>query len=424
MKSRLVLVAFLMMLYIGPMILAPSFYHTAIPAEQNMRKDFLISSDWFDKDWPYRKSISINGSVGAGTNYQVRINVTYDDMQTDFDDIRFTDDDGTTLLDYWLESKLMDEWAVFWVEVKDDLDSDQEIYMYYSVGDVSTISDGEATFLLFDDFEDNNLDNWADTSNMQTTAARTHDGSSFSASWIASANGDLQDNVYNGLSGIRVSFWVNQDDTERGSFTYIYSEADYSEQVATLRGGYEVDTSPLYYRDTGVYVPYPDSADDLNDDEWDRIEFAVDFNNDTMQTWQNGVANGVLAIVEDDGSPLETQEVDGIGLMMQTAKQCWFDDVIVRKWVDVEPIVDIWGEQENAPPVIWNVAATAIIQFVVDVDESGINMFLIIFGLVLVPLSSMYLVKGGKSEMSTNKLFFGLIIFLMGWGLFLGGIFG
>ncbi len=114
--------------------------------------------------WQYRKSHTINGATGAGTNYQVRITVhretgtdSGEDVhiegkcRPDFGDIRFTDDDGSTLLDYWLESYDSNN-ATFWVEVKDNLDTNQTIYIYYGHDTASSISDGGATFPLFDDF--------------------------------------------------------------------------------------------------------------------------------------------------------------------------------------------------------------------------------------------------------------------------------
>jgi len=67
----------------------------------------------------YRKSHVIENATGAGTNYQIKI-VTYlgsgtdsgenvylgGKARSDFADVRFTDDDGETLLDYWLEGTL------------------------------------------------------------------------------------------------------------------------------------------------------------------------------------------------------------------------------------------------------------------------------------------------------------------------------
>jgi hypothetical protein len=122
--------------------------------------------------WLYRKSHIINSAAGAGTNYQVKVKVHYgsgsdsgEDVylnshcKTDFGDVRFTDDDGSTLLDYWMESKVDSDYAVFWVEVADDLSSqNQTIYVYYGKSDATTTSNGDNTFIFFDHFA--NLDKW------------------------------------------------------------------------------------------------------------------------------------------------------------------------------------------------------------------------------------------------------------------------
>jgi len=121
--------------------------------------------------WSYRKSHIINPSVGAGANYQVTITANYgagvdngEDVycnskcKTDFGDIRFTDDDGSTLLDYWMESSVASDNAVFWVEVKDSLEAaGRTIYVYYGK-DVATTSNGVDTFLFFDHFDGASLD--------------------------------------------------------------------------------------------------------------------------------------------------------------------------------------------------------------------------------------------------------------------------
>ena len=73
--------------------------------------------------------------------------------QDDYEDIRFTDDDGPILLDYWREDNSNDSEAVFWVEVSDDLGTDAAIYIYYGNDEVSSISDGSDTFPFFDDWQ-------------------------------------------------------------------------------------------------------------------------------------------------------------------------------------------------------------------------------------------------------------------------------
>jgi len=95
-------------------------------------------------DWSYRKSHEIAYAAGAGTDYQVKVlvhsdsgsdsgdDVYLDSQCTDFpNDIAFTDDDGDTELDHWLESTV-GTLSTFWIEVADDLSSvNQTIYIYY-----------------------------------------------------------------------------------------------------------------------------------------------------------------------------------------------------------------------------------------------------------------------------------------------------
>jgi len=116
----------------------------------------------------YRKSHVINSASNAGTNYQVKIVAHYgtgtdsggdvylnNHARNDFGDVRFTSSDQTTLLDYWMESYTASDKAVFWVEVADNLSSSPAtIYIYYGKSDATTTSNGNNTFILFDDFDD------------------------------------------------------------------------------------------------------------------------------------------------------------------------------------------------------------------------------------------------------------------------------
>lgn len=126
--------------------------------------------------WDYRKSHVINDAAGAGTLYQKQVTVHYgsgedgdDDVyldshsRTDFGDVRFTDDDETTLLDYWMESKTDSNNAVFWVEVVDDLSTEAAtIYVYYGKADATTTSNFDNTFVFGDPFDnaDLNTNRW------------------------------------------------------------------------------------------------------------------------------------------------------------------------------------------------------------------------------------------------------------------------
>ncbi|MFA5714132.1 MAG: DUF2341 domain-containing protein [Candidatus Paceibacterota bacterium] len=113
----------------------------------------------------YKKSIPINSSGGALTDYQVPITVTYDsDMQPDFDDIRFTDSTGSTLLPYWIESYTSSSTAKVWVKTSLSAGANT-IYMYYGNSSTPSASDGNSTFVFFDDFNGLSLDTtkWTST---------------------------------------------------------------------------------------------------------------------------------------------------------------------------------------------------------------------------------------------------------------------
>jgi len=132
---------------------------------------FVSSNPSWLTGWDYRKSHVINYATGSGTNYQIKITVHYgsgtdgdDDVylnshcRTDFGDVRFTDNDETTLLEYFMISKTNSDNAVFWVKVKDSLSSQAvTIYIYYGKSDATTSSNIQKASwnLAGDDFNDN-----------------------------------------------------------------------------------------------------------------------------------------------------------------------------------------------------------------------------------------------------------------------------
>jgi hypothetical protein len=117
--------------------------------------------------WTYRKSVTLSRASGAVTNYQMKLLVgessgaTGEDVdcgalcKTDFSDLRFTTSDGVTLLDYWIESvsgTTDDQLATIWIEFDFIDTTDTTFYMYYGNAGAAAYSDGDDTFLFFDDF--------------------------------------------------------------------------------------------------------------------------------------------------------------------------------------------------------------------------------------------------------------------------------
>ena len=143
--------------------------------------DQAHASTWADNSYNYRNKITLTGSSGAGNDYQVLLKIGTDSSATgaDFDlngnaahfpagqddggDLRFFGSDDTTPLDFWVE-KVENNTAYVWIEVADNLDTNKEIYVYYGNNTPVNYSDGEGTFIFFDDFSVGSLDTakWQD----------------------------------------------------------------------------------------------------------------------------------------------------------------------------------------------------------------------------------------------------------------------
>lgn len=127
----------------------------------------LPASAWLS-EYTYRQNISITGnSEATETNYPIRFNLSNDwgasingtlyfngTLQSDFDDIRFTDSSDNPL-DYFLEPRARNPKNVTWVEVPSiAYKTSTVIYVYYGNATVTSGSNGYNTFLEFDDFDD------------------------------------------------------------------------------------------------------------------------------------------------------------------------------------------------------------------------------------------------------------------------------
>ncbi len=116
--------------------------------------------------WNKRKSKTINGASTAQTDFQMKFtvykgsgadaaDVVYlPNVNNDFSDIRFTDSDGATPLNYWIETYTPSSVATVWVKIPNIPASPGStiIYIYYGNICISTASSGTNTFALYDDF--------------------------------------------------------------------------------------------------------------------------------------------------------------------------------------------------------------------------------------------------------------------------------
>lgn len=128
---------------------------------------FVHLDPWWSagSNWDYCKVCNI---ANSNNDYQIMINVTYSSggdvdceshCQADFDDVRFVNADNDTELDYWLERKVDSDYAYFWVELPSDVEDDDYIMIYYGYASAISNSDGDETFIFFDDFLGSSVDN-------------------------------------------------------------------------------------------------------------------------------------------------------------------------------------------------------------------------------------------------------------------------
>jgi hypothetical protein len=91
-------------------------------------------------------------NVYSGSGDDFGSNVYLDGDSENFpDDIRFVDDDNSTLLDYWIRD-YNNSWAGIWVKNNDNLHEDHTVYLYYGYSGASSVSNGTATFEFYDNF--------------------------------------------------------------------------------------------------------------------------------------------------------------------------------------------------------------------------------------------------------------------------------
>jgi hypothetical protein len=382
--------------------------------------------EWYDESWLYRQNVTVTGSDDAGTDYQVMLTVPYSSrMQTDFDDLRFTAYDGITEWDYWIETYTASTTATVWVEVRDDLGSNVVFWMYYGNDAVATASNGTNTFIFFDDFENNNLDRWDVVESCWTTTSTQKRYGTYSGYHDSdgSANRKLMyDFGEDWNTDIMVHGWIRVKDTAAYEVPVIgYNVSSpmtnhqyLMHQPANDWAHYDVIHGYQYYEEDSVII-----------NVWDRFELGISYSTQELYPYIDRVAKTKATAYQVDGTDLTMTRIIGQAGAEANGDEHYLDDFYIRKWLISEPAFSSFGDEEPLYPPEWNTVGIAIFLFDVEWDPAfqfGYDAFFIFLGLIMIPASTMYLVKGGRKEMSMDKVFYGLIIFALGIGFLIGGI--
>jgi len=317
--------------------------------------------------WTYRKSHVISQQAGAGTDYQKRIRVDFgagaDDgedvfvdgkCQADFDDIRFTDNDETTLLDYWLESKTNSDEAYFWVKLDDDVGAgDVTIYVYYKNDAAATASDFDATFpVLSDDFEDGTVGvqpaNWNEVTagagdSFEVANDEVYEGTKSvkQAEAVDAAEGNYSHAIT--LTGFSLRTKVRFDDLQRCYLSFKLQNTNY---VAIL--GYIGDLAKFYWHNGAGWQSNIPNWGATAKDTWFDVEIQFDTANTKAKFIEhvNSWDSGWLALnANNDGGTFNS-----LGDSAR-AMEWWYDLIYVRKFVNPEPSHGAWGTEEGGTSI-------------------------------------------------------------------------
>jgi len=149
----------------------------------------------------YRKPITINNTSNSNnlTDYQVLITLDTQSlisswkMRSDCGDIRFTDSNGTNLLNYWIESGTNTTSTKIWVKIPSiPANSTKTIYVYYGNPSATSQSNGDAVFLFFDDFPGTSLNTTKWPTKSGTITVNNGIATISAGSYIAASNFDFR----------------------------------------------------------------------------------------------------------------------------------------------------------------------------------------------------------------------------------------
>ena len=331
--------------------------------------------------WLYRKIHTLTGSTaGAQTNYQMGVKVYYgagvDGIETvdgvtfgkiycnskckmDFSDIRFTNWDSITLLDYWLQEKSDSDYALFWVEV-DSIPANPDtvdIYIYYGNSGATTTSDGDDTFTFFDDFTRDR--GWTIGNGTYIQIIDPED-----CLWIDYRRPASNLYCYRPVSGLADGFelWIDSwyditvgaDDWVAGYFNLSVNNdgSRHSEsEIYGIRGwgqAYGNKHGLLYWNGTGL-VGKQDGDADPNSDRFiyrirkhdTRLEYYC--SSDNVADGTEAVAAGIPAIAYMKAWITNSQEGD---VNDDCRKKIHL--IRIRKWIYPEPTHTTWGPEAKA----------------------------------------------------------------------------
>jgi len=259
-----------------------------------------------------------------------------DHCKSDFGDVRFTTSDSTTLLNYYIEKKVDNDSAIFWVRIPDNLDSDKDIYCYYGNPGAEAESNADDTFIFYDDFESGNLDKWSvDPQGGSISIVTDSQEGQYAVEFDDPVRADyplIQHTNVDECSCLW-TFWLKFPSNPYGyqNEFYIFLDFDGKRVHSRLEGD--------SYR---VYDTEWHTIQTLSTNTWYKIEWQIDYENDTCKCYINDVDKGSYGLYVNSAITKRMRFNAG----NNQKGRYYIDSVSLRKFVSPEPYLSyVWGEE-------------------------------------------------------------------------------
>ncbi|TVQ09570.1 MAG: DUF2341 domain-containing protein, partial [Bacteroidetes bacterium] len=349
---------------------AGAFSYLAVSKSQHtgtQRGTLLHSLAWLG-GWEYRRPVAIEGKPGAGHEYTIKLAVGQSDGASDFDfhldnfaaafpdDFRFTDMDGETLLNFWVEEVTgtsPNQTATVWIKIPGNLDNNQDIFFYYGNSGAESASSPFGTFLFYDDFnrpdvpditvEDaytqTNAGSWAIVDNKLRNIGADGDPSKLLLAELGQVNHPVVMKTR-----LSIDTFSNTDASRVGlSICMEASGQGYAALFRNFDGRFRFLNDRRSWGGNTLINP------NWNLNSWYNLEFYVTNPNDRngwVRFWEvNTPAPAFENLNFGAGNARNWGYIGFAGSLRNDTS--WFDEIIVRKFIPNEPVFLSAGPQET-----------------------------------------------------------------------------
>lgn len=312
--------------------------------------------------WNYRKKITLAGSTGLLSNYQIRFRI-YNDRgpdipasntiytqgvcQSQFQDLRFTNAAGV-ILPYYIEPSYgfnIGSWCYIWVKVDSIAASPAttDIYMYFGNDSAVSAASATNTFEAFDNFDDGNLTGWTEqdpiATNWSAIAAAMKDGIDGAQGQLAAAGaGGILTWDAATFENCLIEAWIRIPDADtladvRGGLIYAWNDNTHYYSIVISDIGateattiYEVTTS----RNTKTGEAWAAGT-------WYKLR--VRAYKDGANLVIAGDVNDVNKVNYTDATPQATPARVGLFVASTNLSRVWADTFFVAKYANPVPTI-------------------------------------------------------------------------------------